>query len=98
MSTTLPGGSRVAGFSTIFWKTHGWEERRWILSCTAGGAAAAGGVFSTSGTVMEKLLTFAGRLASVARFPVIIHQWGASRLRRARIRLPSPPRGEGSQA
>src|SRR5438876_11244658 len=32
MSTTLPPGIRLAGFSTIFWKIHGWDERRAIFN------------------------------------------------------------------
>src|SRR5262245_27534124 len=36
MSTTLPPGSRTAGFSTIFWKIHGCEERRLIFRRTRG--------------------------------------------------------------
>src|SRR6516162_10294061 len=31
MSTTLPPGTRPGGFSTIFWKIHGWAERRAIF-------------------------------------------------------------------
>src|SRR6476660_664342 len=42
MSTTLPGGTRVAGFSTIFWKIQGWAERRAIFSRTGGSGPAAG--------------------------------------------------------
>jgi hypothetical protein len=38
MSTTLPGGMRVAGFSTIFWKIHGCDDRRSILRVTRGSA------------------------------------------------------------
>src|SRR5205807_7172669 len=38
MSTTVPGGKRVAGFSTIFWKIHGWDERRTIFKRTCGRA------------------------------------------------------------
>ncbi len=31
-----PAGCRVAGFSTIFWKIHGCDERRSIFSVTTG--------------------------------------------------------------
>jgi hypothetical protein len=44
--TTVPGGRRFSpgavGFSTIFWKTQGWEERRWIFSRTVGNAGGDG--------------------------------------------------------
>src|SRR5262245_29657005 len=36
ISTTLPGGGLGVGFSTIFWKIHGCDERRAILSRTSG--------------------------------------------------------------
>src|SRR5207249_3285683 len=57
MSTTLPPGRREAGFSTIFWKIHGCDERRAIFSRTCGRAAGRvggsgkviGGRFGESG-------------------------------------------------
>jgi hypothetical protein len=43
MSTTDPGGMRLAGFSTIFWKIHGCDDRRSILSVTTGSGVGAAG-------------------------------------------------------
>src|SRR5437762_1295616 len=57
MSTTLPPGRRTAGFSTIFWKIQGCDERRLILRRTrgrplAGEAAGAGERGASDGVVM----------------------------------------------
>ena len=36
---------RVAGFSTIFWKIHGCDDRRSILSVTRGNEGTSGAGF-----------------------------------------------------
>src|SRR5688572_3684261 len=40
-STTAPLGTLVVGFSTIFWNTHGWDDRRSILRRTTGKVAGS---------------------------------------------------------
>src|SRR5262245_32026038 len=74
MSTTLPGGRRVAGFSTIFWKTHGCCDRRSIFSRTWGRPGAAGAGASETSELIKAPNAGAGQLVliSVVRYNSIL--------------------------
>src|SRR5581483_9301416 len=91
MSTTLPPGRRVAGFSTIFWKIHGWDERRAIFrrTCGSGGVVMIPSSRETAAT-FNLAKKICGRKVIPWSQPAQ-HPGGRWRIRRSRSPAPSTP-------